>query len=341
MKNARGPTIAAMCPIAPPPPNPENAPLTRTLTVAFASAAAPEAAALWPTLQLPHLKQLLAHARLVLSDLGDETDFCTPHERAWARQLQLPMQHGCVPWAAWQQQAADPAPQQQAWAWFSPCHWRIGADTVHMGDPAELGLDEAESRALLEILAPWFAEDGITLHFERADRWLASGAALDGLRCASLDRVIGRDVRRWLPDAQSARSINRLHSEVQMLLYTHPFNDRRAERGLPPVNAFWLHGAGRLAAPVPVQPRPAHPKLAVLHAAALQENWPAWGQAWQQLDASLLSELLAAHQAGETVELTLCGENNALTWQPQKPGWKQKIQDVFKPKGLPDLPAML
>lgn len=309
-------------------------------TVAFASAG-PEAAALWPTLELPHLRQLLQHAALVHSDPGEETDFCPPHERAWARQLQLPLQAGGVPWAAWEQQAAAPPPQQQARAWLSPCHWRIGADTVHMADPAGLGLDETESRALLEILAPWFAEDGITLQFERADRWLAMGAPLDGLATASLDRVVGRDVRRWLPDAKTARTVNRLHSEVQMLLYTHAFNDSRGARGLPPVNAFWLHGAGRLQAPVPVQPLPGHPAIAALRAAALQENWPAWAAAWRQLDAGLLRELLEAHQRGMRVQLTLCGERNALTWQPQAPGWRQKIQQVFKPAGLPDLPSLL
>ena len=312
-------------------------------TIAFA-AASEGAAALWPTLQLPHLQQLLQHATLVRSDLGEETDFCTPHERAWARALQLPIAASGVPWAAWEQQAADPAPQAAAWAWMSPSHWRIGADTVHMTDPSELGLDEAQSRALLAILAPWFAEDGITLQFERADRWLASGAPLDGLRTASLDRVIGRDVRRWLPDAQTARTINRLHSEVQMLLYTHAFNDQRAARGQVPVNAFWLHGAGRLEAAVPVQPHPGHadhPELAALRIAALQENWPAWGQAWQALDAGLLRDLLAAHLRGEAVALTLCGERHALTWRPQRPGVWQKLLSVFKPKGLPDLPSML
>jgi len=309
-------------------------------TIAFASAGE-GAAALWPTLQLPHLQQLLQHAALVRSDLGEETDFCPPHERAWARALQLPVPESGVPWAAWEQQAGDPAPQANAWAWMSPCHWRIGADSVHMADPAQLGLDEDQSRALLAILAPWFAEDGITLQFVRPDRWLACGAPLDGLRTASLDRVIGRDVRRWLPDAKTARTVNRLHSEVQMLLYTHAFNDRRAERGLAPVNAFWLHGAGRLQAPVPVRPRPAHAELAALRQAALQENWPAWAQAWQALDAGLLRELLAAHLRGEAVELTLCGERNALTWRPQRAGWRQKIQNIFKPKGLPDLPSML
>lgn len=327
------------------PLQPTAGPAADIAPTVIAFACAEGAAALWPTLQLPHLQQLLQHAALLHSDAGDEADFCPPHERAWARQWQLPLQHGCVPWAAWQQQGADPAPQETAWAWLSPCHWRIGADTVHMGDPAQLGLDETQSRALLDILAPWFAEDGITLQFERPDRWLARGAPLEGLGTASLDRVIGRDVRRWLPDAQTARTINRLHSEVQMLLYTHAFNDRRADHGLPPVNAFWLHGAGRLQTPVPVQPlqnHPAqHPAQAALREAALQENWAAWGLAWEQLDASLLRELLTAHQGGAAVQLTLCGERNALTWQPQRPGAWQKIHAVFKPKGLPDLPSML
>lgn len=323
---------------SPPSPDPVTAELAPI--IAFAGAG-PGGAALWPTLQLPHLRQLLQHAALVHSDPGEETSFTPPHERAWARRLQLPLQSGGVPWAAWQRQAADPAPQAGAWAWFSPCHWRIGADAVYMADPAELGLDESESRALLELLAPWFAEDGITLQYERPDRWLACGAPLENLATAALDRVVGRDVRPWLPDAQTARTVNRLHSEVQMLLYTHPFNDRRGARGLVPVNAFWLHGAGRLQAPVPVQPLPQDPALGALRAAALQENWPAWGAAWQQLDAGLLRELLAQHQRGASVQLTLCGERNALTWQPQQPGWRQKIQQALRPKGMPDLPSML
>lgn len=56
--------------------------------------------------------------------------------------------------------------------------------------------------------------------------------------------IVLRDASRWLPQTQP---FQRLHSEAQMLLYSHPFNDAREARGLPPVNGFWLHGAGALA----------------------------------------------------------------------------------------------
>lgn len=49
------------------------------------------------------------------------------------------------------------------------------------------------------------------------------------------------------PLAAADPALQRLHSEAQMLLYSHPFNDAREARGLPPVNGFWPHGAGALA----------------------------------------------------------------------------------------------
>ena len=41
-----------------------------------------------------------------------------------------------------------------------------------------------------------------------------------------------RDVRAWMPDAKQARTLHRLHSEMQMLLYTHAFNEERSAQGL-------------------------------------------------------------------------------------------------------------
>ena len=67
----------------------------------------------------------------------------------------------------------------------------------------------------------------------------ASGAR-QGVTPRPGEMVLLRDVSPGLPRAQTARTLHRLHSEVQMLLYTHAFNDRRAERGLQPINAFWL-----------------------------------------------------------------------------------------------------
>ena len=61
-------------------------------------------------------------------------------------------------------------------------------------------------------------------------------------------------------------------------------------QGLPPVNAFWVHGAGRLDTPPPSTATV--PQVdARLQDAALRGDWPAWAQAWQTLDATALAAL--------------------------------------------------
>lgn len=280
------------------------------------------------TLALPHLEQLLARLTPLGTDTGDEYTFAPPHERALARSLGLPPQ--ATPWAAWEQSRTQPDAGATAWAWITPCHWQVGADQVRLLDPQALALTEADSRALLAVLSPWFAEDGIELTYDQPTRWRARGAVFEGLETASLDRVLNRDVHAWMPDAAQARALHRLHSEMQMLLYTHAFNDERTARGLPPVNAFWVHGAGRLPAPpaTAVAPEVAQD----LRAAALREDWSAWAQAWTALDAGPVARLAEQAARGQAVRLTLCGERSALGWHSAPRSLTQRIQSYFKPQ---------
>lgn len=301
-------------------------------------------------LQLPHLERLLARLSLLTQDSGDEDSFDLPHERALARTVGLPAtDSGALPWAAWHvrqsggKAAADTlaAPTDAAWAFFTPCHWQIRTDHVTLDDPAALQLDEAASRELLAVLAPWFVEDGITLHYDQPTRWLAQGAPLADLATASLERVLHRDLRMWLPDPQRAAQLHRLQSEMQMLLYTHPLNDAREARGLPTVNAFWLHGAGRLqasAAPVSDAKITVHSEL---RTPALQEDGPAWVQAWHALDAGPIAALAARAARGEAVQLTLSGERSALTWHSAPRSLRQKIAGVFRSQRFADVGQQL
>lgn len=286
------------------------------------------------TLSLPRLGQALKSLAIADTDQGDEQQFAPPHERALARALGLPA--AATPWAALHQARAGTDTGTEAWAFVTPCHWRIGADQVRMDDPAQLRLSAAESGELLALLAPWFAEDGMELQAGGDGRWLARGEAFRGLECASLDRAIGRDVRLWLPEVTQARRLQRLQSEMQMLLYTHPFTERRAGQGLPPVNAFWVHGAGAL--PAGYRPPATPPQvLDTLRAPALAGDWNAWRNAWQQLDATGLAPLWDALAAGRPARLTLCGERHAVTLDnsPQ-PLWT-RIKNQIKPQRATDL----
>lgn len=291
-------------------------------------------AAGWAGLQLPHLQALLALMEPGPALSGSEMDFSAPHERALAGALGLSDAPGLIPWAAWRQ-----GETAQACAFVTPCHWHIGADQVIQSDPAAAPLGDEESRQLLTLLAPWFADDGIVLEYLQPQLWLARGALFEGLSTASMDRIIGRDVRPWLPDAQQARTLHRLQSEVQMLLYTHVFNDARAARQLSPINAFWVHGAGRLAAGT--TGATAVQCVDDLRTAALQGRAADWRSAWQALDAGLMARLLEQVRGGADIRLTLCGERNAVTWRRRAPRWLDKLTGLLGPRPLPDLGRML
>ena len=293
-------------------------------------------------LRLPHLDALLQRLTLQNNTQSPDDALSAPHERALARALGLPDGDGRTPWAAWElhQRGRTQDAQHSAWAWITPCHWQVRTDHVTLSDPAALRLDEAASRTLLEVLAPWFAQDGVTLHYDSPTRWLAQGDTLADLATASVERVLHRDVSHWLPGEHKAHPLRRLHSEMQMLLYTHPWNDAREAQGLPPVNAFWVHGAGRLETPPPSTATV--PQVDTrLQAAALRGDWPAWAQAWQALDATALAALHQQATQGHSVRLTLCGERGALTWQQVPRSLGQKIQSFFRPKRFADVREQL
>jgi hypothetical protein len=199
----------------------------------------------------------------------------------------------------------------------------VGNGHVTLHDPQALALSEAHSRALLAALQPWAQADGITLTWHATDRWLAQGPVFEGLATASLDRVVGRSIAPWLPMAPAAASLRRLQNEAQMLFYTHPAHDERVAAGLAPVNAFWINGSG--ACPPDAQTSAAYVTIDTrLRTPALRGDWATWQQAWQQLDAEVLPAWLARAQAGERVQLTLCGERSftTLAWGPRNP-WQR------------------
>lgn len=293
------------------------------LLVPFASASAPECQALLRDLALPNLTALLATLAPQTRDAGDDQAFSTPHERALARCLGLPTDDGRIPWAA----AASEQPTQPQ-AWFSPGHFQVAMEQVTLLPGERIGLEEADSRALLAALAPFCAEDGIELTFESATRWRAVGEPLRGLVCASLDRVSGRSVADWTPSQGGSKLITRLQSEAQMLFYTHAVNDQREAARAYIVNGFWVHGAGALDQPTAHVVPPSQPDG--LRQAALLGDWGTWRTAWLALDAGEIAQALQRVRNGQPVMLTLCGERNAQTWAPPAPsGLSQTLGRLF------------
>lgn len=278
-------------------------------------------------LHLPCLKALLRQ----LQATGQDTDpaaerppHAMPHERAHARALGWDAQSP-LPWAAWQSGLAGTGAQ----AWITPCHWQIGMDQVFMMDPATLQLDDEESQALLHTLQPYLQEDGLQVRWHDALHWHAQGEMLAGWALASLDRVVNANVRPWITTGLPPK-LGRLHSEMQMLAYNHPVNDARLARGLQPVNAFWVHGAGTLPPTAPATGKVR--TIDTLRDSALRGDANAWRAAWQALDA----QLPAPDTPG--LQLTLCSESSAQHWQARPSKLLGRLRQAFS---SPDTTATL
>lgn len=309
------------------------------LLIPLASCGAPGCQEARSQLALPRLEKLLARLTPGDTDAGDDTALSMPHERVLARESGLPHEDGRIPWAAWQVAQSGSDTQGEAWAWITPCHWRVATDHITMGPPQALELGAEESQALLAAMRPYFEEDGIALEYAAPTLWLARGAVFADFASASLDRVIGRTIDAWLPRAAHARTIRRLQQEMQMLLYTHPINEARLGRGLLPVNSFWVSGTGALPPAGVAKASAAKPPTLhmpqQLREAALLGDWPAWSSAWQQIDTRDCGALLQSLDNGGDVALTLCGERNARTWRSQGAGWLRKLTAALpSPGGL-------
>ena len=286
---------------------------------------------------MKRLTQLLGRMGLVHTDTGDAESLSPPHERALAKALGIAGEEtpdGLIPWAASDAAVALQAASDKAWAWITPCHWAMGHLHATLSDPAALALREDESRELLAIMQPYFETDGITLHDLAPERWLAEGELFRKLPTASLDRVLARNVDSWLPDSQPAAPLRRLQNEMQMLLYTHPFNDARELQRKMPVNSFWMSGTGQA---LSQREREQVSVPRGLAEAVFKEDWTAYQHAWQALDAGEIAALLAQQQAGDSVRLTLCGERNALTFETRAATLRTRISRLFNPLRMLDV----
>ena len=349
---------------------------TTLLPFSLWSAQGPEAGVLAQQ-ALPNLRQWLMQSQrvAVVADAPAEPLLATltpPHERAWGQLLGWPMVDGGLPWAARAaveqglavthahagaaHQTPDnhthgalpvsPPVSPSGWAFISLCNWHVSNGQVTLGDPAHLALDADTDPVLFSAMQPFFAEDGIDLFPYKPGQWLARSPLFANLRTAALDRVIGRNIDPWLVGCETgaerlspaAQLLRRLQNEMQMLLYTHPVNDRRRLT----INSFWVHGTGALPdhASRPISAvakplvQPASTVLQTLRSSALQQDFIGWLEAWQSVDAEVIAPLLARVAAGEPQRLVLCGEHEFQVLDSAAPSLWQRVRQRFAPISL-------
>jgi len=262
------------------------------------------------TLYLPNLQKLLRRMACV-SKLNTAPEgvsaFLMPHESA--------------------PQLVGVQPSLGKEAIMTPCHWQVSMNEVTLLKPQELALSEAESRQLLSAIQPYFEEDGLQVVYESPLVWRISGDLLKDLPLASIDRVVGQNIKPWMPEHQRAKTLQRLQSEMQMLLYQHPVNDERSLKGRWSVNSFWLHRRVDQ-----LYPDAADCVVALdLGETAQSPNAKLRQLAWEHIDATLCSTMCQVLDQNLDVCLTLCSETSWRHYRPQPVTWFNKLQRLIQP----------
>lgn len=294
-------------------------------------------------LQAPALAMLLGrHAQL--ATMADEPDArLLPHEAWLARRMgvadgeQAALAHAAM--------RALGLPPQDGW-WFiaQPVHLALARTHMTLGDPRSLRLDEADAGALFNAAKPYFDEVGKTLLYGDANTWFMRADDWRTLRTASPDAAIGENLSDWMPDGPAQRDFRKLQNEVQMLWHASPVNAAREERGLPPVNSFWMWGGSGSAAAVPHLTHSAGPawldslsapELRLADAATVlaspqdatvllcdalpagkAADWSQWLMHLQQLEQQWFAPLLDSLRSGSlrSLELVLTSRTHTLTY---------------------------
>jgi hypothetical protein len=221
-----------------------------------------------------------------------------------------------------------------------PVHIEVGRDSLIVRGLDDVPPDEAEADALIAAANESLADARCELRRAGSQWFLHTDRAWSFMPTPLLDSLDQPYSPAQSDDVDSIHW-SRLHNAIQMRWHTDPVNEAREERGLPPINALWLHGGGAWRALPPLRWPRVHSERAELHGAAAaagavsarvmdavtdnallvwddalsparQHDWRAWLESM-----SVIDRRLATLPSFQTLELVLTGVRQARSWLAQ------------------------
>lgn len=150
-----------------------------------------------------------------------------------------------VPAAALERLAAG---QDSEGFWFraDPVNLQEDQNYLMMSYPSILDLELAEAQAMAESINRHFAEDGWFLEIADTQRWYLRLDNAPTIHTTPAWRAVGKDVFALMPTGEDSKRWHAWLMELQMLLFNHPVNIARTEKGLATVSGLWFWGGGEL-----------------------------------------------------------------------------------------------
>jgi len=167
------------------------------------------------------------------------------------------------------------------WLRADPVHLRLQRDQMLLAG-ALASRDEAAQ--FCASLNDHFTGQGMEFFAPHPQRWYVRLGTLPRIRTTPLSEVLGGNVRSALPAGEDAAHWNRLFNEIQMLLFAHPLNEVREERGELPINSLWLWGAGLMEGTLrkTFDSASSDEQLVEMFAAAAGVPFAAWTEQWYE-----------------------------------------------------------
>lgn len=287
-----------------------------TLVLPFALTPPELAADLARALQVPSLEMLLERNSSHRVTEEDGSNRLLPHE-SWLSRAFSSGAAGApsdtAPFAPAMMRALGVAQTEGYWFAIHPVHLQLTRTHMVLGDPRSLNLDEADSRPLFDLVKPYFDEVGKPLIYAAPDTWFLRADDWSELRTASPDAAVNDNLADWMPEGDAKRAFRKLQNEVQMLWHEHPINEARQQRGLQPVNSFWLWAGA---------PAAQHASAGTLAV----HNCPSWLTllADPSLRAATVEQVLALAGDGTVVLGELIPVGKAGDWSP----WLAHMQEI-------------
>lgn len=217
--------------------------MTWTIVLPGALVPAPWAPDVLAQARAPRLAQRLRRA-LPAADAPNSADSELPHVAALWRAFGGTGEAVTAPYA-WQA-CTGQAPEPGLVLWHcNPVHFQFARDDLLVTPLAAHEALAADEAATLGALAEAAVRehDARLLRPAPMDWWLVPDAPWS-IESRSLAVARGASVRAQWPRGRDAARWRRLLTDVQMRWHEHPVNLAREARGLPAVNALWLHGGG-------------------------------------------------------------------------------------------------
>ncbi|VEG90041.1 hypothetical protein [Legionella spiritensis] len=131
------------------------------------------------------------------------------------------------------------------WIIATPVHWEATHnDAMLLNTGKECGLDDKLSRIWFAEVSQFLAQDGFSLVYVDSETWLLGVDGKPDIHSRAVKHVLHQSLMPALEAMDASMYWQRLFTELQMFLASHPLNSNPALAAS--VNGLWFWGGGDL-----------------------------------------------------------------------------------------------